>query len=437
MALANYPTFDPNRPAAFSDDARRNRAITDRIEPGSTFKLVAAVASIESGIVSMFDSIDTSPGWIVRSGRTINDTHPHGVISFEDVIALSSNVGFHLVTEKLDPGRFYQYARQLGFGQLSGFDLPGEVTGSLKRPERWSGTTLSAMSRGYEVDATALQLLTAYAALANGGLLVRPYVVAERRSLTGDLTWSAPADSVRRAFDRETAATILPAFEKVVNEGTAENALVDGLRIAGKTGTARKTRNARYVDGLYRATFVGFFPVERPEVAMIVIMDEPKSSIYGGSVSAPVFQRTTERWLPTLSSQAARFALPDSIVTEEERTIPDVTGLPISVARRRLQRAGLRFWSARDVPDTALIAEQSPVSGPWSDHADEITLRVSGASAAARPGMPDLTGLGAREAFFWLESQGIEVRIEGHGRVYRQSPAAGEPLAGAAVLHCK
>jgi len=437
LAMANVPTYDSNRPAAFQFDSRRNHAITDRIEPGSTFKLVAAAASIETGIVAMGDSIDTRPGWIVRYGRTVKDTHPHGIITFSDVISLSSNVGFALVTENLDPGAFYQYSRNLGFGQITGIDLPGEVGGRLNKPSKWSGTTLSAMSRGYEIEATPLQVLGAYSALANGGLLVRPYIVLERRDVMDRITWRAPQDSIRRAFSRKTAETLLPAFEAVVNTGTAKNAIVDGLRIAGKTGTAKKTRNGRYEDGSYRATFVGFYPVERPEVAMIVIMDEPQSSIYGGSVSAPVFRRTTERWMGTLPSLAQRFEMGEEDLSDSVASIPDVTGLPASVAARQLQRFGLIASPAKNLPSDARIVSQSPVAGPWDGKVLKVKLVAGNESDSDEHIMPDLVGLGVREAVYWLRSQGINVRIEGHGRVVRHTPAKGAAIASEVLLQCQ
>lgn len=437
LAMANVPTYDSNRPGAFHSSSRRNHAITDRMEPGSTFKLVAAAASIETGVVAMDDSIDTNPGWIVRYGRTVRDTHPHGTITFSDVIALSSNVGFALVTENLDPGAFYQYARNLGFGQITGVDLPGEVGGRLKKPSTWSGTTLSAMSRGYEIEVTPLQLLSAYSALANGGLLVRPHIVLELRDVMDRITWRAPQDSIRRAFSRETAETLLPAFEDVVNAGTAQNAIVDGLRIAGKTGTAKKTRDGRYEDGAYRATFVGFYPVESPVVAMIVVMDEPQSSIYGGSVSAPVFRRITERWMGTLPALAMRFELAEEEVPDSLVSIPDVTGLPASIARRRLQRLGLIVSAPKYQPKDASIASHTPAAGPWDGEILRVKLAVAGESESEAGLMPDLTGLGVREAIFWLGSKGINVRVEGHGRVVRQIPGQGAPIASEVLLQCR
>src|SRR5690606_19069034 len=166
----------------------------------------------------------------------------------------------------------------------------------LRKPSTWSGTTKTSMSIGYAVNVTPLQMITAYAALANGGLLVQPYVLAERRSVAGRTIWRAEQDSVRRAFEPETAATLRPIFERVVAKGgTAPQAAVDGLRIAGKTGTARTAVGGSYA-GIYRATFVGMFPADDPEVVILVLMHHPKRGSYGGTVSAPVFARIAERW---------------------------------------------------------------------------------------------------------------------------------------------
>ena len=211
LAMANVPTYDPNRPAAFGTVARRNHAVTDQIEPGSVFKMISAVAALEQDVVALDDTIDTGNGYARFGGRGMHDTHGYGRISFADVLANSSNVGTAKVISEIDRGVFYRYARDLGFGQPTWIDLPGEVGGLLKRPEHWSGTTLTSMSIGYEVNATPLQILTAYCALANGGLLVQPYVVAERRDVTGRTVWQAPVDSIRRAFEPETAEALLPA----------------------------------------------------------------------------------------------------------------------------------------------------------------------------------------------------------------------------------
>lgn len=418
LSLANYPTYDPNTPGDWPTAARRNHAVTDRMEPGSTMKLIAAVAALESGVVDLTDSVETGPGWMVQYGRTLKDTHPYGRISFADVIRLSSNVGTAKVAERLDRGTFYQYARNFGFGQRTYVDMPGEVDGDIKRPSRWSMPTLSAMSRGYEIDATPLQVLAAYAAFANDGVLMRPYVVQERLGASGDVRWSARPEAVRRIFDRETAQRLLPTFESVVTDGTATEAHIPGLRVAGKTGTAKKVINGAYAAGAYRASFVGFFPADDPRVALIVVMDEPESSIYGGSVAAPVFRRTVERWLPKM---------------------PEI----VSDRMERLARLDSDTNDPADDDDRAGDdAKQGDDAGPMpvrfasldEGPADET------ASAGIRI-MPDLHGLGLRTAMAELAARGVRVRVKnpatGGGTVAAQIPASGNPLPAEALLTLK
>jgi len=381
LALANVPNYNPNRPGVYKTAARRNHAVTDRMEPGSTFKIVGATAVIEQGLVTMTDSVETGDGWAVFGGRTLRDTHAHGTIPFRDVIALSSNVGMAKVVSQMDPGVFYQYARNFGFGQPTWVDLPGEVSGTLKHPSDWSGTSQTRIAIGYEVDATPLQLLTAYCALANGGLLMQPYLIAERRDLTGRTLWQARPDRVRRVMKAETARTLLPAFEDVVREGTAKRAQVEGLPVAGKTGTARKVSDGGYQQGAYRASFVGFFPVDDPQVAMIVVLDEPDESAYGGVVAAPIFRRVAERWLTTLPDVARRVAPPDTL------------------------------------PPPALHA----------------TIRTDDLPSDGTA-MPDFTGYSVRTALHWLDAHGVQARLDGRGQVTAQHPEPGAALPRRVVL---
>lgn len=418
LAMANVPTYDPNRPSAFGTQARRNHAVTDRIEPGSTFKLVTAAAAVESGLIRMDDLVETGDGWVVFRGRTMKDTHAHGTIDFTDVIALSSNVGTAKTAMRMKPGLLYQYARNLGFGQPTWIDLPGEVGGLLKKTRQWSGTTLTSMSIGYEVAVTPLQVLAAYSAFANGGLLVKPYLVQERRDVTGNVLWRATPDSIRRAFKRETAAKLRPAFEKVVQEGTAKEAQIEGLAIAGKTGTARKVKNGSYSAGAYRSSFVGFFPADDPAVAMIVVMDEPEKSAYGGVVAAPVFRRIAERWIGTFPEVARRVAPVDPLPP----VAPDVQVEVAAAPSASMIEGGAAFRQAslETAPDVRQAASD-----------------VQEAEPGAMPVMPDLTGLSARQAVFWLRTLGADVEVEGQGAVVGQEPEAGEPLPDRAVLTCR
>lgn len=426
LALANWPTFDPNRVGAYSLASRRNHVINDVIEPGSVIKVVPAAAAIEHDLVTLQDSIETGDGSLQEGPFLIRDTHANGTITFLDVIKLSSNVGTAIVARDMTDGLMYQYVRQFGFNQRTGIELPGEANTSVRRPDRWSATDKSAMSRGYAMEATPLQIALAYAALANGGTLMKPFVVKERRDSAGRITWQAKPDSVRRVFSRATADTLLKAFETVVSdEGTADLAMVDGLRIAGKTGTARKASNGTYIPGAYRATFVGFWPVENPQVVLAIVMDEPELSMYGGVVAAPIFKRVTERWMARMPQMAQYVHSEETPATSPAPiTIPDVAGMPSPIADRRLSALGLT--TSGDVRDyNKAVATQNVGAG--EEVLQGVPVRLASAVDSVRT-MPDLSGLSGREAMIWLAALGIEVDLDGHGTVRRQSPAAGSPL---------
>jgi len=384
LAMANVPTYNPNRPAKAPDAARRNRAITDRFEPGSTFKLVGAVSAIEQGLVSLDDSVETGDGWAVFHGYTMKDVQAHGTLSFGGVIAKSSNVGMAKTIDQLDPGVFYQYARNMGFSQPTWIDLPGEVSGVLKRPPQWSATTQTSMAIGYEVSVTPLQLLTAYSALANGGRIVKPYVVAERQTVTGKTLWRNEPEIIRRAFEEETADTLRSAFERVVESGTGTNAQIEGLRVAGKTGTALQISDGEYSAEEARASFVGFLPADDPKVALIVVLGGPTAGTHGGDVAAPVFRRVARRWAGTFPAVEDRMT----------REVPAASEGTLSASRSS--------------------AEELPTGRPDS--------------------MPDLTGRSTRRAVAWLQAHGITPRLSGTGTVTRQRPTPGAPLPTQAFL---
>ena len=382
LAMANVPTYNPNRPGAAPEAARRNRAITDRFEPGSTFKLVGAVAALEQGGIGLGDSVDTGDGWAVFHGHTMKDVHAYGTLSFGGVLAKSSNVGMAKTVDRLDRGVFYQYARNMGFSQPTWIDLPGEVSGVLKRPPAWSATTQTSMAIGYEVAVTPLQLLVAYSALANGGHIVKPYVVAERRTMAGTTLWRNEPETIRRAFEAETADTLRAAFERVVNSGTGTHAEIEGLRVAGKTGTALEIENGQYSTEEARASFVGFFPADAPKVALLVVLGNPDAGLYGGDVAAPVFRRVARRWAGTFPT----------VVDRMTRDAPPA-------------------------PDGALAAP------------------TAAALPSGRPDtMPDFRGLSTRRAVTWLQDRGVSPRIDGQGEIVRQRPAPGAPLPTQAFL---
>ncbi len=391
LAMANTPTYDPNRAAAYSDRQRRNRAITDRFEPGSTFKFVTAAAALENDYVALDDTIDTGDGWAVYSGYTMRDISAYGSIPFREVLAKSSNVGTAKVAQRIDSGILYQYARNFGFTQPTWIDLPGEATGVVRRPSSWSRTTRTSMSIGYEVAVTPIQLLTAYSAVANGGTLLAPYLVAERRNFKGETLWTATPDTVRRVLEPETAAQLTEALREVVEDGTATAARLESLPVAGKTGTALATQGGEYTRNQTRASFVGSFPADDPEVALLVLIGAPRNGMYGGDVAAPIFNRIAQRWLTTLPG----------------------------VSERLMQAA--RLPSDTTATDTTPVNAESPVTTAALDTEDATTL-------------PDFRGMPTRQALYWLDAQGVAVTLRGAGTVTRQSIAPGAALPDALTL---
>jgi cell division protein FtsI (penicillin-binding protein 3) len=435
LGMVNIPTYDPNQFHLYSGSSRRNRAITDRVEPGSTFKLVTAIAAVEQGVISLSDTIETGNGYAVVDGRSLHDLHGYGTISFAEAIAKSSNIAVAKTATRLDPGVFYQYARNLGFGQRTWIDLPGEVDGTLKKPYQWSGTSQTSISIGYEVDVTPLQILTAYSALANGGVLLKPYIVAERRDDEGNVSWRAHPDSIRRAFTRQTARTLLPAFEEVVQTGTARYAHIDGLRIAGKTGTARVLVNGSYDSKLHRLSYVGFFPADHPEVAILLMLAEPKERGDSGAITAPIFQRIARRWVGARPDLAEALLADSHPPRGDDRWVPRVEGLPAAIAEYQFRAAGFAVPVVAPEDFWRPAGHQSPAPGETASAGSRAQFRL--ASVEASGSMPDLVGLSVRQAARWLDALGVGFRLEGDGMVVSQTPTPGDPLPAIAVIRCR
>ncbi len=293
LAMTNRPTFNPNTPSEVKAEQRRNRAITDCYEPGSTFKIIAGTAALEEGTVNPDTKFDCSAGTVEVGGRRIKDVHRNGVLTFKEVIQKSSNVGTIKVGLGVGKAKIYEYIKRFGFGDKTGIDLAGEVSGSVHALERWSGMSIGAVCIGQEVAVTPMQLVRAYSVIANGGFLVTPHVVSEVRSPEGEVIYKATTES-KRILSEKTISTFRDILKTVTEEGgTAREAAVDGNRVAGKTGTAQKVdpRTKKYSKEKFVSSFVGFVPADEPKIAMVVVIHEPKGQIYGGVVAAPVFKK--------------------------------------------------------------------------------------------------------------------------------------------------
>jgi cell division protein FtsI/penicillin-binding protein 2 len=303
LALANRPTYDLNEHSRVNKDQIRNRAICDLFEPGSVFKIVTASAALEEKKLDEEDKFFCENGSYKVASHTLHDHQPHGWLTFRQVIEESSNIGTTKVAQILGPDIISRYIKLFGFGLKSGVDLPGEVSGITKEPRQWSKISIAAIPIGQEVGVTTLQLLSAISVIANGGQLMRPYIISETRDKQGETIKKFSPVMIRKVISLDTAARVKKILTGVVEEGTGKLAKVPGFTAAGKTGTAQKLEpNGTYSHNKFVASFIGFAPAEDPLIAIAVTVDEPHPYYFGGVVAAPVFKNVasdTIRYLNT------------------------------------------------------------------------------------------------------------------------------------------
>ena len=399
LAIASWPTFNPNVFNAASQVARRNRAVQDIYEPGSTFKVVTVAAALEEDVMPLESIIDTNPGIIrVGGGRVIDEYGGKnlGVLSLTDVIVKSSNVGAVKIGFQLGAERFGLYAARFGFGKPTSPDFPGESPGILWSPTKLDEGGIASMSMGYQVSVTPLQMTAAMNAVANGGTWIEPRIVKAMKR-DGVRTVVEPRVK-RRVISKETAIEMLPILEKVVTDGTARLAFKDfaGYTVAGKTGTADKIVNRRYVSSMQNVSFLGFVPSRNPVVTGIVMIDNPRvANDTGGGVAAPIFRRIAEAAMRHLG-------VPHNINAPA----------PVMVARHKSDAAEIR-------PSGNVVPSGASARMPFE------TVPSGEGQAAV---IPDLRGVGAREATRILAQLGLTARVVGRGVVVDQKPEPGTPL---------
>lgn len=303
LALANRPTYDLNRHSSASKDQVRNRAICDLFEPGSVFKIVTASAALEEKKVSEDDKFFCENGSYRVFSHVLHDHRPHGWLTFEEVIEQSSNIGTVKVAQILGPELLYRYIRLFGFGSKLGIDLPGEISGMAKEPRLWSKISISAIPIGQEIGVTTLQLAASISVIANGGQLMKPYIVSEIRDKYGETIKKFSPVLIHKVISLDTAARVRRILAGVVEEGTGKLAQIPGFSAAGKTGTAQKLEpNGAYSHNKFVASFIGFAPAEDPLVAIAVVVDQPHPYYFGGVVAAPVFKNVASDSIKYLKS---------------------------------------------------------------------------------------------------------------------------------------
>ena len=433
-AMANYPTFNPNKPSSLDSKNRRNFAISDMIEPGSTFKLVTAIAAVEQEKVQFDEKFETpEDGKRLIHGQWMRDHEPLGTLSFPEVIEKSSNVATAQIAMRLSRDSFYQYARNLGFGTPTNIDLPNEESGRLPKPYDWSQVTLPWMSIGYEVQATPIQLAQAYAAFANRGTMMRPYLVEKIVDGQENVVWQHDNVEVRQIAEQKTIEKLYPVFQKVVSDsGTAEYAQVNGLNIAGKTGTAQKYIDGRYRNQ-YRSSFVGFFPSENPKYVCLIVLDDPDTyPPYGGVTAGPIFRQTAKR-IAGLDDEIEKQIIQQESNDNIWAYTPDLKGSTKHEAKVLLEQQNLSYnlqgngnW----------ITKQTPAPGAELSPNDEITLelehRIAVTDTTELPDgysiIPDVGGMSMRKAMVLINSRGFEAKMIGSGTIYRQFPRPGDMM---------
>ena len=417
LAMASYPTFNPNEPGRSPVAHRRNRAVTDRLEPGSTIKPFTVGAALAAGVIrpdEMFDVSGNDPNGLI--GRlhigddVIRDTHPRTEpITASEVLIYSSNIGAALIGSELGRHRLYRAMRRFGFGERTGVPLPGETAGMLRHHSDWYDLDLATISFGQGMSVTTLQLANAMGVIANGGRLMEPHLIGRMVDSRGNLTEERLPRAQRQVIPRRTARLVADMLTAVTGEaGTAPEAAIDGYLVAGKTGTAQKADHRRggYTDDLYVASFVGFVPAQRPRLVIAVVIDEPIVNHYGGIVAGPVFRRIGHAVLRHLGVPAETGG--EALADLERRR---------EAAERAARRAGTEQTEApgdEDLAGAPMIVEREPGDG-------EVVV-------------PDVAGRTVRAALLELRRVGLSFHVQGTGLVFAQDPPPGAVIArGTAV----
>ncbi len=393
LAMANYPTFNPNSVNKYSAQALRNRAITDSFEPGSTMKVFLVAAALEEKAIKADEGFNCENGVYNIGGRTIHDTHKYGRLSVGDIIKYSSNIGAAKIGTRLGPERLYGYLKNFGFGARTNIDLPGEVAGYLRNKSQWYGVDLASISFGQGVSVSALQLAGAMSAVANGGMLMQPFVVEKILDGKGNILKQFTPQSRQRVLSPETCKVVARMMEGVAAEGgTGMTASVDGYKVAGKTGTAQKADPVTkgYSVDKRTASFVGFVPADQPRLTILVVIDEPKTSPYGGVVAAPAFSAIAKQSLCYL-----RVSPNQPMKKRQEQ---------LEVKKERLPPVKPEFIADAEEPGL-----ESPSQGGLQ--------------------MANFRGLSMRQVLQLMEKRGLNVRLIGSGRVVEQSPLPGHKIS--------
>jgi cell division protein FtsI (penicillin-binding protein 3) len=406
LAMTNQPDYDPANYNLHSDVERRNRILTDTYEPGSTIKPLIMSILLEEDLTNKSEVIDTENGIYIVRGATIRDTHEYESLTTSEIISHSSNVGMAKLSDRIEDDIFYRYLRDYGFGNLTSINLPGETSGFLKKPKKYSKVSKKFISFGYEIGVTPIQLLTAYCALVNGGDLLQPYIVKTIKDAHGNVIEEFSKNKIRNVISENTSKQVIEMMKDAVENGTAIEAQLPNVQVAGKTGTAQRLIDKKYSSSQYNSSFVGFFPADNPKYISLIVMKSPQIGRYGGRVAAPIFHEI-----------AARIAESDKSIIQYRKT-----GELIDDAK---------FASNDRVEDKIFISSNLPTENENNKVERKINLASDGST------MPSLISYTKRDAIKILNDLGIKYQIVGSGIVVSQSIKQGIKLEGISVCNIK
>lgn len=416
LALANAPSFDPNNVGASAPDSRRNWALENIYEPGSTFKVVAFSAAIENHLARPDELIDCQMGAITVAGRLIHDHKRFGTLTISEALAKSSNVAAIKLGLRVGDPRMYDYITRFGFGSRTGIELPNETGGLLRKVEHWQPSSIGSIAIGQEIGVTPVQMVGAYAALANDGVRIAPHIVREVRNSSGAVVYQASPEQ-HRVLSSSTAVTLRGMLEGVTLNGTAKKAQLDGYSAAGKTGTAQKIdqKTKTYSKTKFVGSFVGFAPVSNPQVVIIVVMDEPAGSYHGGDVAAPVFRDIAEQILPDMG------VTPDI----EIKTSPEL------IAQNETPEVASRLQEAIQRKQSQRNATMPTVDSNGSTQGEVVYANAVNKAIL----MPDLRGRSVRDVARTCSQLGLQIEARGEGKVLKQKPAPGSEVNTGQVVY--
>jgi cell division protein FtsI (penicillin-binding protein 3) len=395
LAMANISDYDPNNFWQYGDFERKNRAITDSYEPGSTFKAITFAALLEDKACDESERINVENGVYKFRNNYIRDTHKFESLTVREIIEESSNIGTAKLIQRMSNEKYFQYVRSFGFGTFTSISLPGEVTGKLPDLDKWTKQTKTYMSFGYSISVTPLQLTNAFCAIVNGGILYQPQIVKRQIDKNGNTIKEYSPVVVRRVISEKTSERMRSLLLGVVEKGTGKQAKIDSISIGGKTGTSKIIVNGKYSDSQYYSSFVGFYPAENPTMVCYVLINKPKGHYYGGLVSAPVFKNILLR---IYDLEKGKYDHP------KPNTDIKIAGIVNHQSENEYMNHDLQQDNASKESQNIFVADNN------------LNL------------MPDLRGKTIKEALLILNELGFKWSISGSGVVAEQSIPPGQTL---------